>query len=609
MARPERGGLASSLEACGATGMLETDRHAARTSRGDQVAAERVRGLYRSAPVGVLSALFGVGILCWVLIRTDPALSGRVLWWLGATTAIAIGQMILCWAYWRSKPTDSNWRLWAVLFSATCFIEGCRFGYAEIWLATPGSLVEQLWVLLVVCTAIASSVSSLGSYTPAFYALLAPATVPFAVWSAVHGDTIHWVLSILDAVLAGALALLGLEQGRSLTEALRLKFENIELAQDLIFQKERAEAANLAKTTFLAAASHDLRQPLHAMGLFLDALQGRRLDAPARRLTAQIGESLHAMDGLFNALLDISSLDAGVTKRRDSVFRIQPLLDRIGREFTLQAQAKNLRLTVQPCSLAVRTDPVLLEEMLRNIVSNAVRHTRQGRILVGCRRGARLAIGVWDTGPGIAADNQQKIFEEFFQLSNPERDRRNGLGLGLAITRRLAALLDCPLELRSTPGKGSAFLVRAPVAAFETNADTAAEPYAALGIGAGLVLVVDDEISVQHAMQASLESWGYQVVTAESAAEALERLGGRTPSLMFCDWRLRGYETGDRVVDQVRAALGDAIPAVLITGDTTPALLAQINGTGLMLLHKPVVAGKLRATAANLIRQAATRAA
>ena len=248
--------------------------------------------------------------------------------------------------------------------------------------------------------------------------------------------------------------LLGLEQGRSLTEALRLKFENIELALDLSFQKERAEAANSAKTTFLAAASHDLRQPLHAMGLFLDALQGRRLDASSRRLTAQIGESLHAMDGLFNALLDISSLDAGVTKRRDSVFRVQPLLDRIGREFTLQAQAKNLRLTVQPCSLAVRTDPVLLEEMLRNIVSNAVRHTRQGRILVGCRRGARLAIGVWDTGPGIAAENQQKIFEEFFQLSNPERDRRNGLGLGLAITSRLAALLDCPLELRSTPGKG-----------------------------------------------------------------------------------------------------------------------------------------------------------
>jgi len=577
---------------------------------GDQVAAEQVEGLYKSAPVGVLSTLFATGILCWVLIHTDPALSGRVLWWLGATAAIAAAQLILWRLYRRAKPADGGWRLWAALFSATCFFEGCRFAYGAICLATPGSVVEQLWLLLVICTAIASSVSSLGSYTPAFYASLAPATVPFAIWSACQGDTVHWVLSILDGVLAFALAMLGFEQGRSLAEALRLKFENIELARDLIFQKERAEAANSAKTTFLAAASHDLRQPLHAMGLFLDALQGRRMDASARRLTAQVNESLRAMDGLFNALLDISSLDAGVTKRRDKVFEVQPLLERIGREFALQARAKNLGLTVMPCSLAVRTDPILLEEMLRNIVSNAVRHTQRGRILVGCRRaGQRLTIGVWDTGPGIEIENQSKIFEEFFQLSNPERDRRNGLGLGLAITKRLAELLDCPLELRSQPGKGSAFLLAAPTAVFDARAEAPGEPNTALGSGAGLVLVVDDEISVQEAMRASLESWGYGVVTAEAAGEALQRLGDRQPDLMFCDWRLRDHQTGGAVVEAIREAFGAAIPAVLITGDTTPALLQQINGTGLTLLHKPVVAGKLRATAANLIRQSAARAA
>jgi signal transduction histidine kinase/CheY-like chemotaxis protein len=582
---------------------------------GDQVAAEQVEGLYKSAPVGVLSALFATGILCWVLIHTDPALSARMLGWLAATTAIAAAQLILWWLYRRAKPAAGSWRLWAALFCATCFFEGCRFAYGAICLATPGSVVEQLWLLLVICTAIASSVSSLGSYTPAFYASLAPATAPFAIWSACQGDTVHWVLSILDGVLAFALAMLGFEQGRSLAEALRLKFENIELARDLIFQKERAEAANSAKTTFLAAASHDLRQPLHAMGLFLDALQGRRMDAAARRLTAQVNESLRAMDGLFNALLDISSLDAGVTKRRDRVFRVQPLLERIGREFALQARAKNLGLTVMPCSLAVRTDPILLEEMLRNIVSNAVRHTQRGRILVGCRRsgrggaGQRLTIGVWDTGPGIATEDQGKIFEEFFQLSNPERDRRNGLGLGLAITKRLAELLDCPLELRSQPGKGSAFLLAAPTAVFDARAEIAGEPNTALGSGAGRVLVIDDEISVQEAMRASLESWGYDVVTAEAAEDALQRLGERQPDLMFCDWRLRDHQTGGAVVEAIREAFGATIPAVLITGDTTPALLQQINGTGLTLLHKPVVAGKLRATAANLIRPSAARAA
>jgi signal transduction histidine kinase len=589
--------------------MLETARSATRPGWGDQVAAERVRGLYKSAPVGVISALFGVSVLCWVLIRTDPATTTRVLWWLGATIVIAVGQLVLCWLYWRRRPAVENWRLWAALFSATCLMEGCRFGYGTILLATPGSLVEQLWVLLVLCTPAASSVSSLGSYTPAFFALLAPASVPFAIWSACQGDTSHWVLAILSITLGGALVLLGLEQGRSLSEALRLKFENLELAQDLAFQKDRAEAANSAKSTFLAAASHDLRQPLHAMGLFLDALQGRRMDASARRLAAQIGESLRGMDGLFNALLDISSLDAGVTKRSDQVFPVQPLLERIGREFALQASAKGVTLTIAPCSLAVRTDPILLEEMLRNIVANAVRYTEQGRILVGCRRGPRLTIGVWDTGPGIALENQQKVFEEFFQLSNPERDRRKGLGLGLAITKRLAVLLDCPLELRSRSGRGSAFLIRAPTAVFEPPCELAGEPNTALGPGTGLVLVIDDEVSVQQAMRSSLESWGYEVVTAETAAEALQRLGERQPDLMFCDWRLRGHETGDSVIEAVRVAFGRVIPAVLITGDTTPALLQQINGTGLMLLHKPVVAGKLRAITANLIRRSSARAA
>jgi signal transduction histidine kinase/CheY-like chemotaxis protein len=580
-----------------------------RPSWGDQVAAERVRGVYKSATVGVLSALFATGILCWILIRTDPALSGRALGWLGATTAIAICQLALSWAYWRVKPADADWRLWARLFTTACFFEGCRFAYGAIWLATPGSLVEQLWVLLIICTSIASSVSSLGSYTPAFYALLAPATLPFAIWSALQGDMTHWVLSLFDGVLMFALAVLGFEQGRSLAEALRLKFENIELARDLVFQKDRAEAANLAKTTFLAAASHDLRQPLHAIGLFLDALQERRMDAPGRRLTVQIGESLRAMDGLFNTLLDISALDAGVTKRSDRVFRVGPLLERIGAEFALQAGEKDLGLTVMPCSLAIRADPILLEEMLRNIVSNAVRHTHEGRILVGCRRGPRLTIGVWDTGPGIAAENQQKIFEEFFQVSNPERDRRKGLGLGLAITKRLAELIDCPLELHSRPGKGSVFLISAPTAAFDVEPPALGEPNTALGAGAGLVLVVDDEISVREAMQASLESWGYQVVTAETDTEALDRLGGRPPSLIFCDWRLRDSQTGARVVETIREAYGVAIPAVLITGDTSPALLQQISGTGLMLLHKPVAAGKLRATTANLLRQTASRAA
>ena len=568
----------------------------------DRVAAERVRGLYRNAPVGVISALFGVAVLSWVLIYTDRRSAGRVEIWLTFTVASAIWQMLLCLGYWRARPADSRWRFWASVFCVTSFIEGCRWGLGEIWLATPGSIDQQLWVLLVATSAAASSVSSLGSYTPAFYALLLPATVPFAAWAAFQGGTLHWVMSLLDIVFATAIALLGLEQGRSLAEALRLRFENLDLAEDLKFQKDRAEAANAAKTSFLAAASHDLRQPLHAVGMFVTALGGRRLDVGARRLTGQIAESVNAMNGLFDALLDVSQLEAGVIQPRSTVFPIRPLLERICREYALEAKAKGVDLTLHPCSLNVRTDAALLEQILRNVISNAVRYTQAGRIVVGCRRGARLGIGVWDTGPGIAAEHMASVFQEFFQVANPERDRSKGLGLGLAITKRVADLLDCPIVLRSEPGRGTAFTIWVPTG----EPGDAFEPEAAAGGRTairGIVAVVDDEIAIQQAMQALLGGWGYEVVAAGSGAELLERLGGRPPKVLVCDWRLREQETAMAVIHRVRSTFHDDIPALLITGDTAPERLRQAHDTGLLLLHKPVSGGKLRASIANLIRE------
>ena len=257
-------------------------------SRADRVAAEQVRAVYRSVPVGVFGALFGVVVLAWVLIYSDRATAERVGIWLGITVVTAIWQFVLWFRYRRSKTQDSRWRIWAGVFCVASFLEGCRWGLGEIWLATPGSIDQQLWVLLVATSASASSVSSLGSYTPAFYALLGPATVPFAIWSAARGGTLHWAMALLDLVFATAVALLGLAQSRALARALELRFENLELAEDLRTQKEKAEVANAAKSTFLAAASHDLRQPLHALGMFAAPLGGRRLDADARRLTDQM---------------------------------------------------------------------------------------------------------------------------------------------------------------------------------------------------------------------------------------------------------------------------------------------------------------------------------
>ncbi|HEY3811582.1 MAG TPA: hybrid sensor histidine kinase/response regulator [Caulobacteraceae bacterium] len=550
----------------------------------------------------MIGALFGVVVLAWVLIYSDHTTAPRVEAWLAITAASAVWQLLLCLGFWRARPADARWRFWAGAFCAAGFVEGCRWGLGEIWLATPGSIDQQLWVLLVATSAAASAVSSLGSFTPAFYALLLPATVPFAIWSVSRGDPLHWAMAVLDMVFATAVALLGRVQSASLTRALELRFENLDLADDLKFQKERAESANAAKTSFLAAASHDLRQPLHALGMFVAALERQPMGPGARGLTGQIDESLDAMNGLLDALLDVSQLDAGVVHPRPSVFPIQPLLERICRDYAPELNRKGVGLGLHPCSLSVRTDPAMLEQILRNLLSNAVRYTDRGRVVVGCRRGPRLTVGVWDTGPGIAPDHQARIFEEFYQIGNLERDRDRGLGLGLAITRRVAALIDCPVTLRSTPGRGSAFMIQAPLAAAEPVIEApAAEPMPATGVG--LIAVVDDEAAVREGMRSLLRAWGYDVVVAASGDEIIELLNGRAPRLVICDWRLRGGESAMTVIARVRAACRTTIPALLITGDTAPERLREAHDTGLVLLHKPVPGGRLRAAIGNLINE------
>jgi two-component system, sensor histidine kinase len=571
--------------------------------RTDRVAAGRVRVVYRNVPVGVLGALFGVAVLSWVLVYTDPRSAGRVAIWFGFTLVVAIWQLALWRLYWRAKPDDSQWRVWAGWFCAASFVEGCRWGVGEIWLATPGNMNQELWVLLVACSASASSVSSLGSYTPAFYLLLAPATVPIAIWSAFQGGAEHWAIALLDVVFATAVSLLGAEQSRSLAEALRLRFENLDLAEDLRVQKDRAEVASAAKTSFMATASHDLRQPLHAIGMFLGALNGRRMDAGARVLTRQITESVSAMNGLFDALLDVSQLDAGVVRPRPAVFPIQPLLERICREQAPELKAKGLELALHPCSLSIQTDGILLEQIIRNVVSNAVRYTENGRVAVGCRRGDRLSIEVWDTGPGIPEEHQARVFQEFFQVGNPERDRAKGLGLGLAITKRAADLISCPIQLQSRVGKGTRFTISVPIATAAAIAVLEPTRIAAAAPAAhGLIAVVDDEVAIQEAMQSLLGEWGYEVVAAGSAAALIADLAGRRPRLLICDWRLRDQETAMTVIASVRAAFSEEVPALLITGDTAPERLREAHDTGLLLLHKPVPGGKLRAAIGNLLR-------
>lgn len=580
----------------------------ARAGPDDRERGELIRGLYRNIPVVVVCMLLGAIATCAGMVYLAPERTLQIAMWLGLSGAVAVWQLGL-WAWCRFKGmADADWRTWARRLTLASFADGVRWGSAPLWLAASSHADQMMWACMVSGGAACASVAALGSYVPAYYALLFPTIVPFLVRATTLDDPRYWGVAVLGSVVLLGMAWLGRLQARTLSGALRLRFENLDLAEDLRRQRDVAEQANLAKANFLASASHDLRQPMHALGMFVAALGRGRLGVDEHRLLRQVEETVEAMDGLFESLLDISQLDAGVTRPAPRAFPIQPLLARICREEAAGIGDHPIRLRAVPCGATVVSDPILLERMLRNLIANAVRHTREGRILVGCRRrNGRLSIEVWDTGPGIPPEHQTRVFEEFVQLANPERNRANGLGLGLAITRRLAELLGCPVDLRSWPGQGSVFSVSAPLGlagAVDEDSDVATIP-----AQAGLVFVVDDESLVRESTSRLLETWGYRTAVGGSADEVLACANGATPDLVVCDWRLRGGETASTAIAQIRRSCGADSPVLIISGDIAPQQLRAIHETGFALLHKPVPPARLRAAVGNLIRSGAEDAA
>ena len=368
--------------------------------------------------------------------------------------------------------------------------------------------------------------------------------------------------------------------------------------------KAEAEAANAAKSRFLAAASHDLRQPLHALGLFVAELAGRERAPGNQTLVARIGQSVRALETMFGELLDMSQLDVGKVKVTLSHFPVQQMFDRVATDFLLLAQEKGLRLRIRPTRQWCESDPLHIERILRNLVSNAIRYTTRGGVLVACRvRGKRLWLEVRDTGVGLSEGDRERIFEEYFQIDNPGRNRDKGLGLGLSIVQRLADLLGERLVVKSVPGRGSLFAVRvrpAPAATDETSAECPATGFAG---GRHLIALVEDDCLVRVAMEGLLTRNGFAVAAGAGYAEmreALTRLG-RTPNLLIADYRLHGEETGVTVARQLRQDYGSGLPVLLLTGESAPEGMIDTTVKEFPVLRKPVRPERLFAEMAKLL--------
>ncbi|OQM77608.1 ATP-binding response regulator [Manganibacter manganicus] len=398
---------------------------------------------------------------------------------------------------------------------------------------------------------------------------------------------------------------------RTRTEELHSTLRRLEQSNlDLISAKESAEQANLSKTRFLAAASHDVLQPLNAAHLSVSALAEIQTSEEGRKLVRQVERSLETMGDLLHTLLDISKLDAGVTRPDICDVHLETLFSSLRSDFEPVAAMKNLKLKFRPVNAMVRSDRTLLRRILQNILSNALRYTRSGGVLVGTRnRGETMRIDVADTGCGIPDDQREAVFEEFHRgprVADAEL-AGGGLGLGLAIVRRMADTLDHPVTFSSTVGRGTIFHIDVPVAATVTAHSMSALPDMQRPRGYGLfgtrVLLVENDPDVLQAMASLLERWRCTVRAASSTSEALDTLGDTawTPDIVIADQHLDGGDLGSATIDEVRAYLGRPVPALIVTADPSETVIQAARAAGIDLMLKPLKPAQLRALLAHLL--------
>jgi two-component system, sensor histidine kinase len=562
----------------------------------DKIVVAVAQQLLRGWPSSGNSVIVS-GMLAYAHRNVVPA--GFLVGWVGAFAILSF-VLTAMWFGKRHRSPDPELARRVTLENVVAVGGfGLVWGVGSAMLLLHGGASEQLLVLVALFALSIVILFSNSYHFPSFLVFFILSVAPSVPALLIQHHPGNDGLTALLVTFIITMCFFGLNLNKMVRQSLTLRFENVALVEELTLQKEIAEEANISKSRFLAAASHDLRQPVHAFSLYLGALGALDLPVQARLLSSKLYQCMHSMEGLFRALLDVSQLDAGAVHPEFQVFDVATLLGRLRVEFEPQAQAKGLVLRVGRCAAWVAGDQALTERILRNLLSNAIRYTERGKILLGCRRrGPSLRMGVYDTGIGIPVEDQRKIFEEFLQLGNPQRDRSRGLGLGLSIVERLARLLDLPVGVRSEPGHGSVFTIDLPLAEESTHlVSPMPRPLVAVDELTGrTIVVVDDEQAILDATRSLMEAWGCNVVTAGSGAEAIGCLTefDQPPDLVLCDYRLAGNMNGLEVVERLREEFNMEFPAILVTGDTAPERLRQLEASGLPVLHKPMEAQALR---------------
>lgn len=525
--------------------------------------------------------------------------------WFGIICVITIIRVWLL-RQWNSDPTtvenvDSRLKIATLV----AFLIASCFGTLAYFAVTESNPLISLLVVMMMTGMVASATASVAHLLPMYVLYILPLMLPVSLRFFSFADSAyHWMASL---ILLYLVICLGTSRSirSSIMHSINVRYENQELLENLQHEKgraeealNRAESANHAKSKFLAAASHDLRQPLHSLRLFTATLELQTRETRHKSLVSKIDSSVKSLEDLFNALLDISKLDAGTLTVSNQHVHLDSLLSQIEAEFTPVAQEKKLQFNVVLDDHVVYTDALLLERLIRNLASNAVRYTNTGEISISTEYdNEKVWVSITDTGIGIAAADQARVFEEFVQLGNVERDRNQGIGLGLSIVKRLSDLLDVEIKVQSSLDSGSTFSIGVPLG--DPNQCLYSSTYQGPStdlVDSLFVLVIDDEEEVCLAIEGLLETWGCIVMTATSGNTAIQQLKeiGEMPNIVVSDYRLRDGETGGDVIQRVRDFFSEKIPAIILTGDIAPERLIDIKALGYPMLHKPCEPDDLR---------------
>lgn len=556
---------------------------------------EQLDHLFRFTSLTSLMTTVGALILYWAF-RSGEGFDAADGWML-AFVLVSVARVAGARRYHRLRPARDRLHRWAAWAFGTILLQGLLLGSLSlIWLQPAAPEVESL-LHIVVATIVIGATVPLPPFYPVFVVFVVCVMGPLALRDLWIADAYHLTLAAL--VVATSLYTLqgGRRQAQALAQTQAERRKNAALIEALRLGNQRAELAHGAKARFFAAANHDLRQPLHAMGLLAHTLNEGGAAARTDEVPARLVECVDSMTHIVDELLELAQVDVAGVVPRSEAFELDALLREVARTHELQARHKGLKLEVDSSALTVLSDRRLVARVLANLLSNALRYTEHGVVRLASRvQGDRVEVSVTDCGIGIAEHELPRIFEEFYQVGNPARDRRLGVGLGLATVKRLSELLDLRVQVQSTPGQGSVFHITLPLCdATPTAVAASALPQDTL-LARRRVLVVEDDADSRAALTGLLSAWGCEVRSAEDVVRTRQHLAdGFQPEAVLADLRLAGGTSGIDAVITVRAMLGKELPALLLTGDVGDAQVQRAEAAGLRILAKPVKPMQLRA--------------